>query len=724
MSVHAWHLVGVVVPYVVIATALWGLASGAAKDAVQAGSLPERMRLGFLDLPTVPLAYVLGFGAVAFIYGCALDRNHLGIVLGTGPHALAPGADAVLYGLAISSWTSAGLLAGFYRRIRYKTKAIIAAPAERDEVMERYRILVEHISDLVSHHDLEGRYEWMSESTRDMLGYEPRELLGTDPHDLIHSDDVERVRAEGFDLLRGGDVQTAVTRYRIQRKDDQFVWFESLMEPIRDACGEITRFQVTSRDITERQAFEDELHRRAHHDPLTGLANRVLFTLRLDTTVEFARYGMDEGDVGYAVLYLDLDRFKAVNDTLGHAAGDEVLVEVGRRLQASTRAFDTVARIGGDEFAVLIEHTNVEAAAVRAATRIEEALREPFLLGGHTRSLSASIGIAIGRTDHENAGSVLREADLAAYQAKDDGRDGWALFSPALRAASERRRRIESDLEGAIRNGELVVAYQPIVHLKTGVLHGVEALVRWNHPELGLISPEAFIDIAEETGHITDLDHWVMSEALNQHRRWEHEVGYALDLKMSVNCSVRDIHDPQFAWSVRSLLAASGIGRGQLTIEVTESLLVDDPQRVATVLQSLRDQDGVEFSMDDFGTGYSSLSVVHALPVDKVKVDQAFVRRMHDDSAALAMVKTVVGFAHTMGTVVVAEGIETPRQLVDLRALGCEYGQGFLLSKPLRPEEMSRCLRFGGPWRRHWDGLAETASKLPSIVGFEDETLA
>ncbi len=710
MSVHVWHLAGVVLPYIVIATALWGLASGAVKDAVHAGSLPTRARVGPLVIPTIPLAYVLGFGAVAFIYGCALDRNHLGTALGADPHALAPGADAMLYGLSFASWMSAGLLTSFYLRIRRKTREIIEAPVERDELIKRYRVLVKHISDLVSHHSLDGRYQWLSPSTKVTLGYTPHELVGTDPHDLIHADDAARVREEGFNTILSGYASTAVSRYRIQHKEGSFVWFESLIEPVRDANGEIIQFQVTSRDVTERQAFEDELHRRAHHDPLTGLANRVLFTLRLDTVVEFSRFtDLGGEEVGYAVLYLDLDRFKAVNDTLGHAAGDELLVEVARRLQASTRAFDTVARIGGDEFAILIEHTDVEEAAIHAAKRIKAAFNEPFLLAGHTRSLSASIGIAIGRADHASAGEVLREADLAAYEAKADGRDGWSLFTPALRAASDHRRRIEADLEDAIGNRELVVAYQPIIDLETGLLHGLEALVRWNHPELGLISPEAFLGVAEETGQITNLDHWVMSESLTQLDRWSRELGQTLDLKMAVNCSARDIHDPKFAGNVRSLLSATGTGRGQLIVEITESLLVDDPLRVAAVLRSLRDQDGIEFSMDDFGTGYSSLSVVHALPVDKVKVDRAFVRRMHEDDAALGMVKTVIGFAHTMGTRVVAEGIETPRQLLDLRALGCEYGQGFLLSKPLRPDQVSQCLRSGGPWRHHWEGVSVEA---------------
>lgn len=694
-----------------IASALWGLAAGAIKDAVRQGALSPTTRLGTgkvgWTVSTVPLAYVAGFGAVAFIYGCALDRHHMGAAIGTDPHAIAPGADAFLYGLSIASWISAALLLGPYRWLRRKTKELLAAGTERDHATTRYRLLAEHITDLVSHHTPDGRYEWLSPSVEDLLGYTPEQLVGTDPYDLYHPEDAVRIQAEA-EVRRTSDAPASrVTRYQIRCHNGDYIWFESLTEPILDSKGRLVRFQVTSRDVTERQEFEDELHRRAHHDPLTGLANRVLFTLRLDALVEFERIQFadedpEPGESRFAVLYLDLDRFKAINDTLGHAAGDELLVQVADRLRDSTRAFDTVARIGGDEFAVLLEEVDVETAAIDAAKRIERALREPFNLDGTIRSISASIGIAFGQPGHTNAGDVLREADLAAYAAKERGRDGWALFTPALREASDRRCRLEADLSEAVGRGQLVVAYQPIIRLADGGFHGVEALVRWNHPTLGLLAPESFIDIAEETGQIIDLDHWVMAEALDQLRRWETEAGHPLALELAVNCSARDIDDPQYAWSVRSLLAATSLGANRLVVEITESLVVDDPRRVAAVLSALRDQDGVRFAMDDFGTGYSSLSAIHALPVDKIKVDRAFVQRMHEDETALGMVRTVIGFAQTLGMRAVAEGVETPRQLVSLHEMGCEYAQGFLFSRPLTPEGVSTVIREGGPWARYW----------------------
>ena len=697
MSVHAWHLGGVVVPYVLIATALWGLSSGAVKDAVRVGSLPARtpLRLGRLRLavPTVPLAYVFGFGAVAFIYGCALDRNHLGVMIGADPHAVAPGADAFLYGLAAASWLSASLLLGPYRWLRRRTRELLAAPVARDAAEARYRLLAVHLTDLVAHHHPDGRYEWVSASSEALLGYRPEELVGRDPYDLFHPEDVERIRTESHDLLLDGRQRSTLIRYRIRHRDGHYLWFESLTETLRDEGDQLVGLQVMSRDVTERQAIEDELRRRAHHDAMTGLANRALFTLRLDALVERAR----TGDGAFAVLYLDLDRFKVINDTMGHSVGDDLLVQFADRIRQTTRWRDTVARIGGDEFAVLLEGVGSEAAAVEAAARIERALRVPFDLAGTQRTVAVSIGVALGRPDHTGSGDVLREADLATYEAKGraEGGPAWAVFSPALREARDRRLRLEADLDRAVDRDELRVAYQPIVSLDTGRIHGVEALLRWAHPELGLLAPDTFISIAEETGRIADLDHWVMAEGLAQVGRWEASLGRSLDLTLAVNCSAYDLQDPQFADRVRTLLDADR--SRQLVVEITESLLVDDPQRVADVMTSLSEH-GVRFAMDDFGTGYSSLSVIHTLPVHKVKVDRAFVQRMHEDQAAFGMVQTVLGFAQTLGARVVAEGIETPEQWADLRDLGCDYGQGYHFARPLSADAMEGLLRDGAPW--------------------------
>ena len=694
MSIHAWHLYGVAVPYVLIATALWGLAAGAVKDAVAVGSVPARLRLAGVAVPTVPLAYALGFAAVAFIYGCALDRRHMGAALGADPHALAPGADAVLYGLAAVSWLSAALLIAPYRWLRRWTHALLAAPRERDAAEARYRLLADNLTDLVCHHSLDGRYEWVSPSAEALLGFTPGELAGTDPYDYIHPADGARIREEAHQRLLSGTASNTFVRYRHRHRDGHWVWLESLTETVYGRDGEVRYLQVTSRDVTERQAHEDDLRRRAHHDPLTGLANRMLFALRLDAVVA-------EAEAHFAVLYVDLDRFKAVNDTLGHEAGDSLLVQIGERLQRVTRAHDTAARIGGDEFAVLLTEVASEAEAIAAAERIVGALDRPFALGETARSVTASIGIVVGREGHASSGEVLREADLAAYATKRSGRAGWSVFTPEMRAASERRRRLEVDLERAVDGGELRVVYQPIVSLADGRTCGVEALVRWQHPQLGLLYPDVFISIAEETGRIAELDRWVMAEGLAQVEAWERALGRELDLTIAVNCSARDLHDPLFASSVRGLVAAAPRRRERLVLEVTESLLVDDPQSAAEVLESLRDG-GVRFAMDDFGTGYSSLSVVHALPVDTIKADRAFVQRMHEDEAAMAMVRTVVGFAHTLGKRVVAEGIETRDQLEALARMGCEYGQGYLFAKPLAPDAVAELLGAEAP---PWAGL-------------------
>lgn len=695
MSIYAWHIIGVAVPYFLIATALWGIAAGAVKDAVGIGSLPGHVSGavgGFsVRVPTVPLAYTLAFVAVAFIYGCVLDRNHMGVAIGTDPHALAAGADTFLYGLAVASWLSALLLTGGYVWIRRGTRHLLSAPVARDRAEARYRLLAEHLSDLVAHHEPNGRYEWLSSSVTEILGYRPAELIGRDPYELFHPGDVDRIRTESHELLLDGRASDTVIRYRMRRKDGEYIWLESLTETIRDASGEIARLQVSSRDITDRLAVEDDLQRRAHHDPLTGLANRALFTLHLDALVA------SDGPAGdFAVLYIDLDRFKTVNDTLGHAAGDELLCQLADRLRLVTRACDTVARIGGDEFAIIVTDVATAAHAQAAAERVERTLRTPFDLAGSRRPVSASIGVAIGRADHASSGEVLREADLAAYAAKADPTTIWALFSPAMREAADRRLRLEADLDRAVDRCELRVVYQPIVDLPTGRMSGVEALVRWQHPELGLLYPDTFISIAEETGRIGEVDRWVMAEGLKQLERWDAEAGRSLGLSLSVNCSARDLHEPHFADQVRTLLAQGPDRAGRLVIEITESLLVDDPLRAVAVLEALH-AEGVRFAMDDFGTGYSSLSVIHALPVDTVKIDRAFVQRMDEDEAAREMVRTVIGFARTLGTDIVAEGIETAEQRDALVEMGCDWGQGYLFDRPLPPSEISARIRAEAP---------------------------
>ncbi|OZC04508.1 hypothetical protein BSZ36_00140 [Rubricoccus marinus] len=559
-------------------------------------------------------------------------------------------------------------------------------------------MLAENLTDLICHHQPDGRYEWLSPSVEAILGYAPEALVGEDPYELFHPDDCERIRTESHEQILNGQEANTLIQYRIRHSEGHYVWLESLTETLRDASGEIVRLQVTSRDVTERQAIEEELQRQAHHDPLTGLANRTLLTLRLDALVA-------SGETDFAVLYLDLDRFKAVNDTLGHSVGDELLVQLASRLRREARQCDTVARIGGDEFALLLTEIESEDDAVAAAARVSHAVHAPFDLGGTLREVTLSVGIVLGREDQQASGDVLREADLAAYDAKKNGRAGWRLFTPALREASDRRRRLEADLERAAERNELRVAYQPIVRLSDGALSGMEALVRWQHPELGLLYPDVFISIAEEIGRIGEVDRWVMQEGLRQFERWEAEMGREIDLTLSVNCSARDLHEPRFAERVRGIVGAEPRRAERLTLEITESLLVDDPQRAAAVLHELR-RDGLRFSMDDFGTGYSSLSVIHALPVDTVKVDRAFVQRMHEDASALAMVNNVVGFAHTLGKDIVAEGIETPEHLVALREMGCEYGQGYLFGKPLAPDVMSTLVRADVPsWAPLWESV-------------------
>ena len=705
MHIHTWHVFGVIIPYVLIATALWGLLSGAVKDAVRLGSLPNRvpLRMGQKEraIPAIPLAYVLGFITVAFIYACVLDRRHMQVAIGMDPHEVAAGADAVLYVLAGMSWLSASVLVVAYRWLRRATYRLLKAPRDQQAMEERYRLLANNMTDFVSHHGTDYRYEWASPSASTILGYSPAELVGTDPYDLIHPEDGKWLKASTDERHRQQeDGGAAIVRYRIRHRQGHYIWLESVAKTLTGEGGEIVGFQVSSRDVTERQMMEEELHHRAYHDPLTGLANRALFNLRLDSLVEQVRQG--ERRRPYAVLYVDLDKFKAINDTFGHAAGDAVLVDVAARLQEAARDGDTVARIGGDEFAIILERVHTETEALRAAGRIGHAVREPFKLGEQEFLLSASIGVTMGRSEHATSGDLLREADLAAYAAKTESAGRAHFFTPSLKESNDRRLRLERDLRDIAERGELRVVYQPLVCLEDHRLIGFEALVRWQHPTLGLLYPDAFISLAEETGLIGEVDRWVLDEGLRHLLEWEEAAGRELDLALSVNCSGYNIRERGFSGVVHHLLRGREDAADRLILEITESLLVEDPNRVAKELEELR-RTGLRFALDDFGTGYSSLSTIHALPIDIIKVDRAFVQRMEEDSAAHGLVRTVLQLGSVVGATVLAEGIETEAQFESLKKLGCDFGQGYLFARPLSPEDAFRLVQLeGARWDGHW----------------------
>jgi diguanylate cyclase (GGDEF)-like protein/PAS domain S-box-containing protein len=469
-------------------------------------------------------------------------------------------------------------------------------------------------------------------------------------------------------------------------------WFEIHMAPQRDEHDEIVEAIGVATDVTDRWKIEQELRASqdqyrslAFHDALTGLPNRTLFGDRLEQALR--RAARDQRLV--AVLFLDLDNFKVVNDSLGHHVGDDLLVQVAQRITSCLRAEDTAARLGGDELAVLIGDIHDEADAQGVADRLADALRAPFRIAGRDVVVTASIGVAISGPDRADRDTLLQAADLAMYQAKANGRARYELFDPSMAAEAGDRLELEMFLRDAIEREELSVVYQPIVSLVTGRICAVEALLRWDHPERGPIGPARFIPIAEETGLIESIGQWVLRAACRAAVTWPRQGSEPL--AVSVNVSPRQLRDPGFVGEVREVLATTGLPASQLELEVIESAVMNDPDEARERLEQLQ-RVGVSLAIDDFGTGYSSLGQLRHFPFDSLKVDRSFMRGLGQDQTNAAIVSGVIALARNLGLAVVGEGIETRAQLEQLQRLGCDRGQGYYLARPLSPEALRRLL--------------------------------
>ena len=428
---------------------------------------------------------------------------------------------------------------------------------------------------------------------------------------------------------------------------------------------------VFGEEVTERKQVEGRLLHQAMHDPLTGLPNRHLFMQRLGSAL--VRYHRHDGDL-FAVLFLDLDRFKVVNDSLGHHVGDELLQVVGDRLRASVRSGDTVARFGGDEFAVLLEELDNLDEATHIAERLGQAVAAPINLSGYEVFSSASIGIALCSAGLDRPEYLLRNADVAMYRAKGSGTRRYEVFDRAMHAQALERLQMETDLRRALVRGEFRLRYQPIVSLSRGTITGVEALLRWDHTERGLTSPGDFIPVAEETGLIVPLGAWVLGEACRQLAEWRREFP-AARIALSVNLSAKQFGQADLVERIRAALDEAGLDPRHLKLEITESAIIDHPGSAGAMLRQLKEQ-GIQVQMDDFGTGYSSLSSLHSLPLDALKIDRSFVSRLPDDPATMQLVRTIALLARGLDLAVVAEGVETQAQLDEVRAMGCDYAQG------------------------------------------------
>ncbi len=446
---------------------------------------------------------------------------------------------------------------------------------------------------------------------------------------------------------------------------------------------------IAEQERISRVLEETKEHFRhaAFHDSLTGLPNRAMFTELLKAEIESSNR---RDPRMFAVLFLDLDRFKNINDSLGHTHGDLLLVAFAERLERTLRPVDTLARFGGDEFAILITGMADATDAVRVAQRIQDELSEPFVLDKNSAFATASIGIALSSSGYDRPEDILRDADIAMYRAKENGKARYELFDHGMHARAVSRLQLESDLRQAIENKEFCVYYQPIVSLETGRLAGFEALVRWNHPRRGLVSPADFIPVAEETGLIVPIGQWVLNEACAQVRQWQLDSPSHRALSLSVNLSARQVAQPDLLDRIKEALAASKLNPHCLKLEITESVVMENAEAAVLMFKQLRSL-GVQLSIDDFGTGYSSLSYLHRFPLNYLKIDRSFVSRLTTDNDN-AIVRTISTLARNLGMEVIAEGIETDEQYQQLKMLGCEYGQGFLFSRPVNHDGVQHLL--------------------------------
>ncbi|HZN14032.1 MAG TPA: EAL domain-containing protein [Acidimicrobiales bacterium] len=471
--------------------------------------------------------------------------------------------------------------------------------------------------------------------------------------------------------------------YRVVHPSGDIRWIHTRGRIAAGADGRASRVSGIAQDITERKLAEDDLTRRALHDSLTGLPERTLFMDRLEQAIR----RLDRSDAALAVLFLDLDRFKAVNDKHGHAAGDQALRMTTQRLARILRPGDTISRFGGDEFAILCEDLTAEA-AVEIAGRIVTVLAEPLVIEGRAVTTGASVGVALSYDATTAAESLLHDADAAMYEAKEQGRDRYVLFDNASRVRGLARLRRAEEVRKAVHNGELRLFYQPDIDLRTDDTVGVEALVRWQHPKMGLVGPDEFITIAEETGAVVVLGEWVLEQACDQVMQWA-ELHQRPPFGVSVNISACQLSEPSLVRAVERALEFSGLPAANLCLEITESVLMDDVQSSVKALLDLKAL-GIKLAIDDFGTGYSSLNYLRRFPVDVVKIDRAFIAGVGIDPAADAIVAAVTNLSHALGLTVVAEGVETDEQLVAIRALGCDRAQGFYWSPSLPAAELDQ----------------------------------
>ena len=580
----------------------------------------------------------------------------------------------------------------------------------RRELTQRnqlFEVITENAADMIAVIDGAGNRLYNSPAYQKVLGYSSEELKLTSSVEQIHPEDQQRVleAAEKARLTGRGER----LEYRIRHKDKTWRILESVATAIPNEKGQIEKLVIVNRDITERKRAQEMLVHNALHDTLTNLPNRTLF---LDRVRHVLTLFQRHQSYKFAVLFIDLDEFKVFNDSLGHAAGDALLIQIARRLSGSIRGVDTIsrsvltqdtssvtseaslARMGGDEFTILLEGLKDCGDAIRVAERIQERLAIPFVVEGHELVANASIGIAFCATSYINSEDLVRDAEIAMYRAKRNGKARCQVFDNAMHASAVKRLRLETDLRRALELGEFRVHYQPIVSLHTGTITGFEALTRWQRPE-GILAPIEFIAVAEEIGLIIPMNRQLLREACQHLRSWQSEFPSCPPLTMSVNITSREFAQPDLASEIRKALEETGVDPGCVQLEIVERIAMGDAEKSGHVLSRLKAL-GVRLSIDDFGTGYSSLSRLHRIPVDTLKIDRAFISSINSDPESREIVRIIIMLAHNLGLKVVAEGTETQEHINLLKQLNCEMAQGYFFSRPADDQAMLRLLASNG----------------------------